>query len=90
MKNPDALYRCSPLGVDTRILFGKKENNFVSRLVWNTEPKDKSATMLAIICELIREKDAKISVSVHNEIVVQYLEEVEIAFVVQLTPNELR
>ena len=89
-KIPDALYRCSPLGVDTRIWFGKKEDNFVSRLVWNTEPKDKSATMLAIICELIREKDATISVSVHNQIVEKYLEEVQIAFVVKFTPNELR
>ena len=68
-KIPDALYRCSPLGVDTRIWFGKKEDNFVSRLVWNTEPSDKAATMLAIICELIREKDAAISVSMHNQII---------------------
>ena len=58
--------------------------------MWNTEPKDKSATMLAIICELIREKDATISVSVHNEIVEKYLEEVQIVFAVKFTPNELR
>ena len=89
-KIPDALYRCSPLGVDTTIWFGKKEDNFVSRLVWSTEPKDKSATMLAIICELIREKDATISVSVHNQIIKKYLEEKQIAFDVQFIPYELR
>ena len=64
-KAPDVLNKYSGMGVAStghKLSYGKKEDNYVSKWIWNTEPKDEAATMLAIVVELIREKDVEISV----------------------------
>jgi len=90
VKAPEILNKYSGLGVASnghKLSYGKKEDNYVSKWIWNTEPKDEAATMLAIVVELIREKDVEISVQ--NQTVENYLQEAEIVFVVKALPKEL-
>jgi hypothetical protein len=39
-----------------KLICGRREDNFVSKWIWNTEPSEEAEAMLAIVVELLREK----------------------------------